>query len=163
MSTEDPEYPEEPGYPEEPVNPYPEEPVNPYPEDPVNPYPKEYPNYGGDVLGGSDIVGGTCCEGGDPYTIGGDGYTYGGDSYYGGMESQINLKTEAIVFIDAVLVVFVIVLIVVTVGAWYADSKVPEMVKQSEDYKSMVDDATRIPMYVVGGLVATRVVVGLVM
>ena len=105
-----------------------------------------------EALGGSDILGGCGCagsaEGGDEYGV------------FGGMESQLNLKTEAILFIDAVLVVFVVVLIAAYVWSTYSESKVPAEVKKQPGYKSQVSSATSIPLHVVGGLVIARLVVG---
>ena len=112
---------------------------------------------GGDVLGGSDILGGQgCCDGGyDPDDV------FGG--YYGGMESQLNLKTEAILFIDAVLVVFVVVLIMCVVGAYYVDDKVSAADYNDPNYESTMSKVTSVPLHVVGGLVVARLVVGAVM
>ncbi len=107
---------------------------------------------GADILGGSDILGGYgCCDGGDEF------------SYHGGMESQLNLKTEAILFIDAVLVVFVVVLIVSVVGAYYVDDKVTADEYNDPNYESVMSKVTSIPLHVVGGLIVARVVVGSVM
>ena len=113
--------------------------------------------YGGDVLGGSDVVGSGhgCCDGGY------EGGYYGG--YEGGMESQLNLKTEAILFIDAVLVVFVVVLIVCVVGAYYVDDKVSAAEYDDPNYESTMSKVTSVPLHVVGGLVVARLVVGAVM
>jgi hypothetical protein len=113
---------------------------------------EDYPVDGGDVLGGSDIImGGTCCDGGTE------------PSYTGGMESQLNLKTEAILFIDAVLVVFIVVLIACVIGAHYVDNNVTDEDKKDPKYESAMSKITSVPLQIVGGLVVARVVVGVVM